>query len=138
MKLQAGEYVSLGKVEAALAQSPYVESICVYAESSQSYATCLVVPRAKNLKSLATSLKIDTDDWGELCQKPQLKSEVLKNLHAVGRSCKQNFSCLLRFGCFGFFPRLFYVLVSVLCLFILFYIIMETNMLGVIRKILIK
>jgi len=88
VKLQAGEYVSLGKVEAALSQSPYVESICMYAESSQTYATCLVVPRAKQLKSLAASLKIETKEWEELCKKPQLKAEVLKNLQAVGKAAK--------------------------------------------------
>lgn len=88
VKLQAGEYVSLGKVEAALTQSPYVESICVYAESSQNYATCLVVPRAKQLKSLAVALKVDTDDWEALCKKPVLKFEVLKNLQIVGKAAK--------------------------------------------------
>lgn len=31
VKLQAGEYVSLGKVEAALKNCPLVDNICVYA-----------------------------------------------------------------------------------------------------------
>lgn len=31
VKLQAGEFVSLGKVEAALKNTPLIENICVYA-----------------------------------------------------------------------------------------------------------
>lgn len=31
VKLQAGEYISLGKVEAALKNLPLVDNICVYA-----------------------------------------------------------------------------------------------------------
>lgn len=31
VKLQAGEYVSLGKVEAALKNCPYIDNICAYA-----------------------------------------------------------------------------------------------------------
>lgn len=31
VKLQAGEYVSLGKIEAALKNSPLIDNICVYA-----------------------------------------------------------------------------------------------------------
>uniref|UniRef100_A0A8C1K724 long-chain-fatty-acid--CoA ligase n=1 Tax=Cyprinus carpio TaxID=7962 RepID=A0A8C1K724_CYPCA len=33
VKLQAGEYVSLGKIEAALKNSPLIDNICVYASS---------------------------------------------------------------------------------------------------------
>lgn len=31
VKLQAGEYVALGKVESALKNSPLIDNICVYA-----------------------------------------------------------------------------------------------------------
>ncbi|XP_076139104.1 long-chain-fatty-acid--CoA ligase 3a isoform X2 [Alosa pseudoharengus] len=37
VKLQAGEYVSLGKVEAALKNCPLIDNICVYANSDESY-----------------------------------------------------------------------------------------------------
>ena len=35
VKLQLGEYVSLGKVEAQLKTHPLVENICVYGDSYQ-------------------------------------------------------------------------------------------------------
>ncbi len=50
VKLQAGEYVSLGKVETALKMSPMVDNICIYAESSKMFTVALVVPNAKQLK----------------------------------------------------------------------------------------
>ena len=49
VKLQTGEYVSLGKVETTLKLSPLVDNICVYADSSQMFTVCLVVPNHKHL-----------------------------------------------------------------------------------------
>ena len=37
VKLQFGEYVSLGKVEAVLKTCPVVDNVCIYGESSKSY-----------------------------------------------------------------------------------------------------
>ena len=53
VKLQFGEYISLGKVEAVLKACPYVENICIYGDSFKSYCVALVTPDAKNLKELA-------------------------------------------------------------------------------------
>ena len=58
VKLQAGEYVSLSKVELALGQSIYVEQVCVYVDSSQNYAICFVSPKTKPLMELAHSLNL--------------------------------------------------------------------------------
>ncbi|CAG9133467.1 unnamed protein product [Plutella xylostella] len=44
VKLQAGEYVSLGKVEAELKTCPVVENICVYGDSSKNHTVALLVP----------------------------------------------------------------------------------------------
>ena len=88
VKLQAGEYVSLGKVEAALAQSQYVQTICVYAESSYNFVVALAVPRPKQLKALAVSLGIMTDDWTAQCRNKVITDAVLKDLQALGKACK--------------------------------------------------
>ncbi|KAK3698543.1 hypothetical protein QZH41_014469 [Actinostola sp. cb2023] len=88
VKLQAGEYVSLGKVEAALAQSQYAENICVYADSLKTYAICLVVPRPKQLKQLASSINIPSEDWGVLCHNKAINNAVLKELQSVGKTAK--------------------------------------------------
>ena len=44
VKLQFGEYVSLGKVEAVLKTCPIIENVCIYGESSKSYCVALLVP----------------------------------------------------------------------------------------------
>ena len=44
VKLQFGEYVSLGKVEAALKTCPVVENVCIYGIATQSYCVALLVP----------------------------------------------------------------------------------------------
>ncbi|TGZ52047.1 hypothetical protein CRM22_010706 [Opisthorchis felineus] len=59
VKLQAGEYVSLSKVELALAQSVYVEQVCVYADASQHYTICFVSPKYTALMELASSLGLE-------------------------------------------------------------------------------
>lgn len=59
VKLQAGEYVSLSKVELALCQSIYVEHICVYVDSQQNYPICFVSPKSKPLFELAHLLQLD-------------------------------------------------------------------------------
>ena len=44
VKLQLGEYVSLGKVEARLKTHPLVENICVYGDPYKKFTVALVVP----------------------------------------------------------------------------------------------
>jgi long-chain acyl-CoA synthetase len=44
VKLQMGEYVSLGKVEAAMKLNPIVEAICVCARSTERATVALIVP----------------------------------------------------------------------------------------------
>jgi long-chain acyl-CoA synthetase len=44
VKLQAGEYVSLGKVESNLKINSLVENICVYADATKNAVVALVVP----------------------------------------------------------------------------------------------
>lgn len=53
VKLQAGEYVSLGKVESNLKIHPLVENICVYADSSSNATVALITPDEERLKALA-------------------------------------------------------------------------------------
>lgn len=53
VKLQYGEYVSLGKVEAELKTSTLVDNVCVYADPTKLFAVCLLVPSADHLKTMA-------------------------------------------------------------------------------------
>lgn len=88
MKLQAGEYVSLGKVEAELKTCPIVDNICVYGESSKHFVVALVVPNPKHLKDLALSLGISDSSFDSLCNDPSVEKAVIKLLEDYGRKCK--------------------------------------------------
>ncbi|CAH8436429.1 unnamed protein product [Schistosoma intercalatum] len=107
VKLQAGEYVSLSKVEMALGQSVYVEQICVYVDPMQNYPICFVSPKLKSLTDLAESLNlvhllhearsklpiesmkdpiaIEHVERAVLCKHPQIIQAVLKDLQRVAR-----------------------------------------------------
>lgn len=79
VKLQAGEYVSLGKVEAELKTCAVVENICVYGDASKNYCVALVCPNEKALSELATSLSI-SGEFETLCSNKIIEKAVLKEL----------------------------------------------------------
>ncbi|XP_077415263.1 long-chain-fatty-acid--CoA ligase 3b isoform X2 [Vanacampus margaritifer] len=87
VKLQAGEYVSLGKVEAVLKNCPLIDNICAYANSDQSYVISFVVPNQKLLMALAERLQV-RGTWEELCNNPQMEKEVLRILTEAAISSK--------------------------------------------------
>lgn len=60
MKLQAGEYVSLGKVEAALKNCPLVDNICAYANRYE--CLCVKLYPVSNYKSKFLCLLKRMDD----------------------------------------------------------------------------
>ena len=53
VKLQFGEYVSLGKVESELKTCPLVENVCVYGDATKIYTVALVVPDRNKLTAWA-------------------------------------------------------------------------------------
>ena len=53
VKLQFGEYVSLGKVESALKTCPLVDNICIYGDPSKSYVVALLVPNPDKLTQVS-------------------------------------------------------------------------------------
>ncbi|XP_057175084.1 long-chain-fatty-acid--CoA ligase 4b [Triplophysa rosa] len=82
VKLQAGEYVSLGKVEATIKNSPLIDNICVYASSDQNYVISFVVPNQKQLTELAKKNGIE-GEWAELCNHKMMEEEVLKVIKQI-------------------------------------------------------
>ena len=44
MKLQFGEYVSLGKVEACLKTCGVIDNVCIYADAKRTFPVALVSP----------------------------------------------------------------------------------------------
>ncbi|XP_057442694.1 long chain acyl-CoA synthetase 9, chloroplastic-like [Lotus japonicus] len=78
VKLQHGEYVSLGKVEAALVVSPFVDNIMLHADPFHSYCVALVVVSQSTLEEWASNQGISYFDLSELCT----KEETVKEVHA--------------------------------------------------------
>ncbi|XP_072532761.1 long-chain-fatty-acid--CoA ligase 4b [Salminus brasiliensis] len=87
VKLQAGEYVSLGKVETALKNSPLIDNVCAYANSNQNYVISFVVPNQKRLTELASKKSIE-GEWEELCNHAVLEQEVLKAIKEIATTNK--------------------------------------------------
>ncbi|XP_031274479.1 long chain acyl-CoA synthetase 8 [Pistacia vera] len=88
VKLQHGEYISLGKVEAALTSSNYVDNIMVYADPFHSYCVALVVPSHKVLERWAQEAGIKYQNISELCDKAEAINEVQQSLSKVGKGAK--------------------------------------------------
>ena len=94
VKLQFGEYVSLGKIEAELKTCPIVENICVYGDSYKTFTVALIVPNAFYLEQIARNIGINGKNFEELCNDPQIEKAVLQELIEQAKKCKyikQNF-----------------------------------------------
>ncbi|EYU22973.1 hypothetical protein ABFS82_03G098300 [Erythranthe guttata] len=88
VKLQHGEYVSLGKVEAALSVSPYIDNIMMYADSFHSYCVALVVASQSSLEAWASKQGITYSDFSELCEKEETLKEVSTSLIKAGKAAR--------------------------------------------------
>ncbi|XP_050460499.1 fatty acid CoA ligase Acsl3 isoform X6 [Cataglyphis hispanica] len=88
VKLQLGEYVSLGKVEAELKTCPVVENICVYGDANKAYTVALVVPNQQYLEEIATNNGITGKSFEELCNDPRIEKVILQELVEQAKKCK--------------------------------------------------
>lgn len=88
VKLQHGEYISLGKVEAALLSCNYVDNIMVHADPFHSYCVALVVASPQALEKWAQEAGITYKDFSELCNKAETISEVQQSLSKVAKVAK--------------------------------------------------
>lgn len=87
VKLQAGEYVSLGKVESALKSCSLIDNICAYANSEQSYVISFVVPNQKKLTALAEQKRVQ-GTWEDICNDSKMEAEVLREIKEASASSK--------------------------------------------------
>lgn len=88
VKLQAGEYVSLGKVESELKTCGVVENICVYGDSSKQFTVALVVPNQKHLEEIASKNGVTGVEFDDLCASPVMEKAVIKELAEHAKKCK--------------------------------------------------
>lgn len=88
VKLQHGEYVSLGKVETELKTCPLIDNICVCGNSYQSYLVALVAPNPKQLDNLASHEGKSNMSFSELCKNPIIIRAVANAIAAHGRRAR--------------------------------------------------
>jgi len=88
VKLKHGEYIALGKLESIFRQSPYVENICIHADSKRSAAVAIVVPNEANAIKFAQTKNLDTHDLAKLYQNPALIAEVKASMNKEGDKAK--------------------------------------------------
>ncbi|XP_072180293.1 long-chain-fatty-acid--CoA ligase 4-like [Diadema setosum] len=88
VKLQTGEYISLATIENFLKKSPFVESICVYADPLYDFCVALVVPYRKALQETANNLGLSEKSFEELCKSSTLNQEVHSSLVAAAKEAK--------------------------------------------------
>merc|ERR1712192_121799 len=77
VKLQCGEYVSLGKVESLMKIHPAIENICVCADPTKDYTVALVVPGQGYLDTLALQLGLEDLPRDSLCSHEDVVAQVL-------------------------------------------------------------
>jgi len=80
VKLQFGEYVSLGKVESVLKSCPVVDNVCIYGHSSKSYVVALICPNEPELKRLAAKFGKGDKELKELVEDKDLTGCVLREV----------------------------------------------------------
>ena len=88
MKLQFGEYVSLGKVEAVLKSCSVVENVCIYGDSFQSYCVALVSPDKKGLTEIAQKYNKADLKHEDMCDDKDVTGGVLRELISHSKKLK--------------------------------------------------
>ncbi|GJP40973.1 hypothetical protein CLOM_g626 [Closterium sp. NIES-68] len=90
VKLQHGEYVSLGKVEAVLQVSPFVDNLLLFADSTKSFVVALVVPVPAAVTDFARSRGIEEEEYAKLCENEEVVAEVMRCLQKVSKDAGLN------------------------------------------------
>jgi len=87
VKLQMGEYLSLGKVESVLKMCPYVDNIWVYGDAMEQCCVAVITPSQKGLESILGK-EITVAQIEELCNDLRIESRILKELHSYAVASK--------------------------------------------------
>ncbi|GIY25374.1 long-chain-fatty-acid--CoA ligase 3 [Caerostris extrusa] len=101
VKLQFGEYVALGKVEAELKTYPLIENICVFGSGLHTYLIALIIPNQMHLKTIAKDLGKGDLSFGEMCSDEEITAEAAERVRDFGKNGEKGVGCLLKGGLFG-------------------------------------
>jgi len=80
VKLQFGEYVSLGKVESVLKGCPVVANVCIFGDSTQSYVVAVVCPVKEILTEIAAKFGKKEMEWEQMVQDKDVTGAVLREI----------------------------------------------------------
>ncbi|XP_074027192.1 long-chain-fatty-acid--CoA ligase 4 isoform X3 [Leptinotarsa decemlineata] len=80
VKLQAGEYVSLGKVESQLVTCSLIENICALGDSTKNAIAALIVPHEEHLLELGKKVGVQGKSLRELCADSGITKAVLAEI----------------------------------------------------------
>ncbi|PRP79981.1 hypothetical protein PROFUN_05957 [Planoprotostelium fungivorum] len=84
VKLSHGEYIALEAMEAKYKQDPFVDDICIVANSQRDLPAAIVVPNKKNLTEWAVANGFDAStEWEVLVKDPKVVEAVKKSLLAT-------------------------------------------------------
>ncbi|XP_068241482.1 long-chain-fatty-acid--CoA ligase 4-like [Palaemon carinicauda] len=86
VKLENGEYVSLGNIESRLKTHTLIESLCVIANPGAKCVVAVMVPVAEQLKKIGVTCGFHEDtSLKELCNDEKVKTCVLEELKSHGK-----------------------------------------------------
>eukprot|EP00088_Acartia_fossae_P040667 TRINITY_DN42387_c0_g1_i1.p1 TRINITY_DN42387_c0_g1~~TRINITY_DN42387_c0_g1_i1.p1 ORF type:complete len:154 (-),score=30.78 TRINITY_DN42387_c0_g1_i1:73-534(-) len=88
VKLQFGEYVSLGKVESVLKGCPVVSNVCIYGNPTTSYVVAIVCPVPDILKQLAAKFTKQHLSFEEQCLDKDVTGAALREIVNHGKASK--------------------------------------------------
>uniref|UniRef100_A0A1E1XAZ9 long-chain-fatty-acid--CoA ligase n=1 Tax=Amblyomma aureolatum TaxID=187763 RepID=A0A1E1XAZ9_9ACAR len=87
VKLQYGEYISLGRVESVVKTCPLVDNVCAYGNSLHTYLIALVAPNLKQLQRVARQLgREGTATLKELCEDAEVARAAEESIIAYARA----------------------------------------------------
>ena len=88
VKLQFGEYISLGKIELQLNRLVVVDNSCVYGNSEKDFVVALVVPNVKVLLELGAKLGKGDLSMEQMCDDPEMNKAIEK---LIIQHCKSEY-----------------------------------------------
>ncbi|CEF63855.1 AMP-dependent synthetase/ligase domain-containing protein [Strongyloides ratti] len=90
VKLNHGEYISLGKVESKILTSEYVDNVCVYGNPQKDFVGALIVVNQKNITTLAKKIGIQNEKITEICNDKNVHEALLEELKQFlrGKLCR--------------------------------------------------
>merc|ERR1712192_23175 len=88
VKLQFGEYVSLGKVESVLKGCPVVSNVCVYGDSTKSYVVAIICPVRETLEAMCARLGKPDLTFEQACVDRDVTGAVLREVAGHGKQMR--------------------------------------------------